>query len=129
MSDTSTSPPSPRAAKRVTMPRWTREPQWIPESFRQSAPNKTPRKPLSRTEQIVQYATMFLNRKIGFESLHGLIDRHRQEHHEHLADVTDPVDDYWALSSELMHETIKAEWTDPEVVRGNIRNILNHYGV
>jgi hypothetical protein len=64
------------------MPRWTRDPVWIPERFRQLAPNKSRRTPPTPHEHAKQYVRMYLNRKINARACHELLRQIGSEYPE-----------------------------------------------
>ena len=73
---------------------------------------------------------MHLTRKVTLETMADLIERHQMDQHPDRERMRND-DGYWTVTAALIQQyddsVMKA--VDPEVVRGNIRNILHEHGV
>jgi hypothetical protein len=110
--------------ERRNMPRWTRDPVWIPEKFRQSAVNRTPKTLPTPYEQAQGYIRMYLNHKINLDACYGLLLNLRMDDLRSDEEKETPI--YW-LTTEALDTMAdhRDGLLDEIVLRGNLSNILH----
>jgi len=109
---------------RRNTPRWTRDPTWIPERFKQSAVNATKRRSLTPVEQAEQYILMYLNHKISLDTCYGLLLNMRLDDIKFGPPQETPL--YWLTTNVLDTMADHRDGILDEIVmRGNISNILH----
>jgi hypothetical protein len=101
------------------MPRWTRDPVWIPERFRQLAPNRSLRTPPTPYETTQQWIRMYLNRKVNIDSVYHMLFQLRGDY-PHDEEVQ-------SLAKEALESLAQGQTGDlPEdTVREQVQQILS----